>query len=566
MSCPNELTLSIYADGELSPEEAHHVATHLQSCRSCRALFASLEEENAVLRDVLGEEEAVAIGLAAVAPVSVPEGSRTSRPGASASTWLGGAIAAAALVPVMLQWVWQSAPSLPAGLGWLGDLGGVGGMFSLSRELVELTVGGQDMLVSSFGFGATLLVVVGALAVATFRRPSLVAASAGVALALVAGLGPTSPAYAAEFRYEEEGTVKVDSSETIDDTVFLGGKTAIVAGTVDGDVFAAAERVEVTGTVRGNLFSAGETVTIAGQVDGNLHAAGKNIDVDAKVGGTGFMAGQNVTLNEAAELARGGFFAGESVQSKGQVGRDLYLAGEELEVSGSVTRSVHAYGKRFSVTSTGSVEGDVHVTVPAEDAVEIDDGATVKGDTVVEIEEEHERRAFMYPGFYFGVLGKTLALLLIGVLLVMLFPSLRPSAPESSREVLRDMGIGFVVLLAVPVAMFLIAITLIGIPVSILVGVAYALLFYLSTLVVAYFIAKRFAPEDDRRLLLWTGLILLVIFFVVEIPFIGGGLNFLVHIFGVGCLVLHLWGLYQTSREEAGSSAAPGGPAEPALR
>jgi hypothetical protein len=97
--------------------------------------------------------------------------------------------------------------------------------------------------------------------------------------------------------------------------------------------------------------------------------------------------------------------------------------------------------------------------------------------------------------------------------------------------------------------MFLIALTLIGVPVSMLLAVAYALVFYLSTLVVAYFIAKRFAPEDDRRLVLWTGLILLAILFVVEIPFIGGGLNFLVHIFGMGCLVLHLWNLYQASRE-----------------
>ncbi len=506
MSCPNELTLSIYADGELPANEARLIAAHMETCAACQARFASLAQENVVLREALGA----------------------------------------------LDWLWQATPTLPAGFRWVGNLGGLGGAYSLSRGLVELTVGGQDMLVSSFGLGATLFLVLGALGFVALRRP-LVGASAAIAFAVLAGLSAPAPAHAAEFRYEEEGTVKVDAGETIDDTVFLAGKTAIVAGTVDGDVFAGAERVEVTGTIRGNLFSAGETVTIAGDVSGNVHAAGKNVDVGAKVGGSGFLAGQNVLLNESGQLARGGFFAGQSVRSKGRVDRSLYFAAEKMEIGGSVERSVRGYGEQVTVSANGSIGGDLHVTGSSEDALEIDEGATIKGETVVDIEEKKERRAFLYPRFYFGVLAKALALLLIGLLLVTLFPSLRPSSPESSREVLRDMGIGFVVLLATPVAMLFIAITVIGIPISMVLGAAYGLLFFLSTLVVAYFLAKRFAPEGDRRLILGTAVTLLVILFIVEIPFIGGGLNFLVHIFGMGCLVLHLWNLYQSRRKPPGA-------------
>jgi hypothetical protein len=407
------------------------------------------------------------------------------------------------------------------------------------------------MLVSSFGFVATLFVVVGALGVVALRRP-LVGASAGVALALLVGLAPPSQAHAAEFRYEKEGTVKVDAGESIDDTVFLGGKTVIVAGVVDGDVFAAAERVEVTGTVRGNLYSAGESVTIGGEVGGNVHAAGKNVELDTKVGGSGFLAGKNVILTEGSELARGGFLAGESVRAKGRVGRGLYFGAEKMELSGSVERAVRGYGRQVTVSSSGSVGGDLHVTVPDDGAAEIDDGATVHGETVIDIHEEKERRAFLYPGFYFGVLAKTLALLIIGLVLITLFPSLRPSAPESSKEVLRDMGIGFVAIVATPVVMLLIAMTVIGIPVSIVLGMVYALLLYASTLVVAYFVAQRFPAEDNRRLVMWTGLSLLVIFFVVEIPLVGAGLCFLISIFGMGCLVVHLRNLYMGSREPTG--------------
>ena len=53
MSCPNELTLSIHADGELPQAEARAVAAHLEGCASCRALSASLEQETVLLSEVL---------------------------------------------------------------------------------------------------------------------------------------------------------------------------------------------------------------------------------------------------------------------------------------------------------------------------------------------------------------------------------------------------------------------------------------------------------------------------------------------------------------------------------
>jgi len=553
MSCPTELTLSIHADRELPEHEAHRIVAHLEACGSCRALFKTLEQENVVLMEALGEEEAVTVSLPAF-----PSTSPASSSGSSASSWVWGAVAAAALAPLMLDWLWQASPTLPAGLAWVSSLGGLVGRYSISRGLAQLIVGGQDMLVSSFGFVATLFAVVGTLGVVAVRR-LLVGATTGLALALLVGLAPPSQARAAELRYEEEGTVKVAEGESIDDTVFLAGKTAIVAGVVDGDLFAAAERVEVTGTVRGNVYSAGETVTIAGEVSGNVHAAGKNVEVDTKVGGASFLAGQNVMVTEGSNLARGGFFAGESVRSKGRVGRDLHFAAETMEVSGSVERSVRGYGSQVAVSSSGSVGGDLHVHVPSEDAVEVDDGATVSGETIIDIEEQEERRAFLHPGFYFGVLAKALAMLLMGLVLVTLFPSLLPPTPESSREVLRDMGLGLVALVATPVVMLIIALTVIGIPVSLVLGTVYAVLIFLSTLVVAYFAAQRLPAPNKRRLVFNTGATLLAILFVVAIPFVGPGLNFLVHIFGMGALVVHLRNAYMNSHGSSDSSMSQPG-------
>ncbi len=55
MSCFPERTYSIYADGELAPDERRPVESHLVGCRRCRELVVSLREEAELLGDVLHE-------------------------------------------------------------------------------------------------------------------------------------------------------------------------------------------------------------------------------------------------------------------------------------------------------------------------------------------------------------------------------------------------------------------------------------------------------------------------------------------------------------------------------
>jgi hypothetical protein len=108
--------------------------------------------------------------------------------------------------------------------------------------------------------------------------------------------------------------------------------------------------------------------------------------------------------------------------------------------------------------------------------------------------------------------------------------------------------------------MLIIALTIIGIPVSIVLGMAYGALLFLSKVVVAYFVGQRlsFGGDTETGVIVRTGVSLLAILFVIEIPFLGGGLHFLVHIFGLGVLLVHLRNLYLARREPP--PATPGEP------
>jgi hypothetical protein len=104
----------------------------------------------------------------------------------------------------------------------------------------------------------------------------------------------------------------------------------------------------------------------------------------------------------------------------------------------------------------------------------------------------------------------------------------------------------------------MIALTIIGIPIAIVLGMVYALLLFLSTLVAAYFAGARFpfGGEGGKDVALRTALALLAILLIVEIPYVGGGLHFLVGIFGMGVLLLHLRDLYVNRQGPADTAMA----------
>jgi anti-sigma factor RsiW len=371
MSCPTEMVLSVHTDGELPDDEAARVQAHVQSCSACAALLRSLQGENAVLRAVLAEE---VLDHDTAAPLR---------------SWKPAALAAVAFAP-LVYWGWRALPSLPAGFRWVAERDGLGGIWGMARGILRFLAAGQDPEALLSGAAATVLAVVLALATWAIRHQLRLSSGVTVALTLLLGLAPASPAVAAEIRSVDDGTVAIAAGERVDDDVFMSGDTVIVAGVVDGDVFAAGESVELTGEVKGNVYSAAERVTLRGKVDGSVHAVGGTVTVDSKVDGSLFLAGGDVILGKEAVLTRDVYLVGESLRIEGALRRGLYAAAERADIVGSVARSIRGYAGHFSLGSGASVGGDLALTVPSEDRVRIEEGAKVAGATRVE---------FQFPGF-----------------------------------------------------------------------------------------------------------------------------------------------------------------------
>jgi hypothetical protein len=203
-------------------------------------------------------------------------------------------------------------------------------------------------------------------------------------------------------------------------------------------------------------------------------------------------------------------------------------------------------GDNLTLTNTARVGGDLSARVRDVNNVHIASGATITGSREILVRERQNR--FTSAKFYIFQTAWLAAAMLVGWLILLLFPGFFQASAHAVGSGWRSLGLGFAVLAGVPVAIILAAITLVGLPASLMLLMAYLVAIYLAKLWVGAFLGQILlkptgVTKGDWLLGLLLGLLILAV--VRFVPFLGG----LVH-FGVVCLGLgaFAWQLHRALR------------------
>jgi len=119
----------------------------------------------------------------------------------------------------------------------------------------------------------------------------------------------------------------LQSSQVIENDVFLHGEAPVLEGVVNGDAFIVGSDVSVTGVVNGNLFVVAENVTLGGEVTGNSFIAAVTTRqlANAKIGRS--LYNLTLSLNMAPDSS---------------IGRDLRTIAISANLQGKVERDTRA--------------------------------------------------------------------------------------------------------------------------------------------------------------------------------------------------------------------------------
>jgi cytoskeletal protein CcmA (bactofilin family) len=374
------------------------------------------------------------------------------------------------------------------------------------------------------------------------RRPSW---RHGLGLLVVLGaLATAAPAAALEFR--TGGVVTVPAGTVVDDDLFAAGQSVTVAGQVNGDLYAFGQTVTVTGTVERDLLAAGQQITVDGVVNGDVRAAAQSVVINGRVEGNVTAAGQLLLLDQRGQVGGSVVGVGQTLNLLGSVGRGVTAGAETLHLGGLVGGNVTADVGTLTLDPSARIAGRLSYTAEREAAVP---AGTVAGSVQFRPTERAERPpppAPLLGGLFtpFGVIW-LIGMLIAGVLLVYFLPEFAMGAARQVQaHPWRSVGVGLLAFFGGPVLVLLLAVTLIGLPLAVLVGLGYFLGLYVGWLLLGLavgsllaLLARRWRPVAPLGPAWLVVIGLVVLYLLSHLPGIGWLVVFLGLCFGLGALL-----------------------------
>ena len=550
MTCPDEPTLMLLADGELDAPAAASVRAHAGGCAFCSAALAELRAERGLLVQALHEG---ALDESSVAPDVVVSHGGAAAPG---DRWWGLAplTVAVSVVVAAVAWLvgaptaWQLPPSLewispfhPSGrLPWLftGMTLGAGVVFDGLPLTSMVTAAGQTV--------AALLLLL--LAVPALSGSARRAVPALLAIVLAVAV----PAEAFVSRSSEDDVV-VPADEMVDDTLVARGERVLVDGVVTGDLIAGGQSVVIRGTVHGNVIAWAQSVDLPGDVGGSVFVSSQFVTVQGGVDGSFYAFSQATRLAGGSRIGGGVASFSNTLTVEGSVDRGVQAAGYRVDVAGAVQGNVYANARRVGVGPGSRIGGTLTVRIPDPNVLQIDPAATLAAEPVVRSwDDESSPSRYLTGSFYRRQSVWLVAALLTGWLFLWAAPGAAAVQFGTPPAVLRTLGVGFLCVVATPFAALIAGLTLVGLPLALVALALWALGIYLAKIPIALFLGRTLlGPRGARGPALALLVGLLAVFVAVNLPFIGWIVNLALTLIGVGGLFAWALAAYR------GSSAAP---------
>ena len=360
---------------------------------------------------------------------------------------------------------------------------------------------------------------------------------------------PASPAGGLPIPVHAQGYELLPSGEVIDADFLRAGNIIQIDGEIKGDVFLAGGLVTVNGKIDGDLFVFGGKVNINGEIGNSVRVLGGDVIVNGPVGKNVLLLCGNCSVTRQTTIGGSLITAGGNLEMAApRVGRGFRFFGSRLFLNSEIANEAFVVAQQeFLLGPKASVSGNLKYTGNFEAILE--PGATVGGNISYQKSQEEN-----YPRFFGAktildsfkkikpvaeVLGFFVSAL-IGFVLLGLFPKVFEKVVSAiEKRPYASFGWGILVAISVPVAVLLLATTIVGIPVSLALLILGYLLLISGQYLAAFFLGRKILLlkfGERRGWAIFLGFA--IIYFLGLVPVLGGIIKLALVVLSLGAAVL----------------------------
>ena len=346
---------------------------------------------------------------------------------------------------------------------------------------------------------------------------------------------------------------------TFDKKQFVAGQTVRVQAAVDNDVFVAGGEVDVVQSSVTDVFAAGGDVRLeettaqsaivaGGSVEyrrltvGELITAAGELDVDTQVTDDLIAAAGEMRLRPGTDVGGDALLVGGELVIDGNISGDLWARAGEIRLSGTIGGDASLAGGNIVIDPGARIGGDLVYRSKRLSQIPPDvvAGTTTREERQRTLPVQGPLGVWARIGIFAGL--ALAALVLYGV---------TPATLDGAVDILigrpgTSFLAGLAVFIAVPVLTLLLAITIIGLPLSLFLGALYFAGFIPSYVTLATWIGGRLAHLAGQSPALWgarfiwllVGLAALIA--LSAVPVIGPISSWAALVFGIGALTMQL--------------------------
>lgn len=368
-------------------------------------------------------------------------------------------------------------------------------------------------------------------------------------LLIIALLFAFLPTLVLAYEVRTDTSIFIAKDEIIDGNFYAVGNSITIDGNIKGDVFCAGQSININGSVEGDVFCAGQSININGNIGGSVRLIGNQVNINNQVAHNVYTFGSSLNLGSESQVGWDLFFIGTTGEFRGKIDGNLHGAASSIIIAGDVSKDVKFRlnarmkdkngfkgNSPLMVTNSAKINGNLYYTAGTKGIIE--DDAQINGNVGYSLPDKKQAAGMFSMVWFWSKLFSVFGALVVGLVLISLWrEEIKKLTDNMLLHINPAIGWGMVMMFLTPVIIFLLLITLIGIPLAIILAALWLIALYIAKILTAILfgrsILRKMQGEKQSSLIIAMVIGVILAWVIYSLPLLGW-------IFGLASL---WWGL-----------------------